>query len=217
PDATSSSLASTFFYLLRNDEAYGKLCEEIRCTFEHMEDIVPGKALSTCTYLRACLDEAMRMNPANGSALWREVICEGAVVDGRPVPAGVDVGVGIYSIHHQADYFPDPYKYYPERWIVNEGNPKETVKLAQSAWAPFSLGPRGCAGKAAAIMQLSIGLARVVFLYDMRTPADPNLAMIGQGVKGAKFPWSLETEFQVKGTFSNILHGPMIEFKKREV
>ena len=217
PDATSTSLASAFFYLARNAEAYRNLCEEVRSAFENVEDIVPGTALSSCTYLRACLDEAMRMNPVNGSALWREVMLGGATIDGRAVPAGVDVGVGIYSIHHQDDYYPEPYQYRPERWIVTEDNPQEVVDVARSAWAPFSIGPRGCVGKPTAILQLSIVLARVVFLYDMRTPADPSLARIGQGVKEEMFPRNLEREFQAKGTFSSILHGPMLEFKVREV
>ena len=60
----------------------------------------------------------MRMNPVNGGTLWREVIHGGATIDGRPMPAGVDVGAGIYSIHHQEDYYPEVYEYRPEKWIV---------------------------------------------------------------------------------------------------
>ena len=65
-------------------------------------------------------------------------------------------------------------------------------------------------------MQLSIRLATAIFLYDMRTPADPELARIGEGIKGEKLPWGLESGFQAKGIFSSVLHGPMVEFRKRE-
>jgi len=216
PDATSTSLASAFFYLARNSSAYERVCNEVRNAFQSSEDILPGPKLSMCVYLRACLDEAMRMNPVNGGALWREVLPGGAIIDGNSVPAGIDVGVGIYSIHHQKDYYPDPYIYRPERWIVSEDNSKDVVEIAHSAWAPYSIGPRGCVGKPAAILQLTISLARVVFELDMRTPADPDLIKVGQGVEGERFPRNLATEFQAKGTFSSILNGPMLEFKWRE-
>ncbi|KAH7344320.1 benzoate 4-monooxygenase cytochrome P450 [Pyrenochaeta sp. MPI-SDFR-AT-0127] len=216
PDATSTSLASAFFYLVRNPEGYSKVFAEVRSTFACDKDIVPGHKLSGCVYLRACLDEAMRMNPVNGGALWREVLCGGAIIDGHNIPAGVDVGVGIYSIHHQADYYPQPWQFRPERWIASDGNSAAAVARARSAWSPFSMGPRGCVGKTLAIMQLSISLAMVLFLYDMRTPADPALARVGGGVKGKRFPRNLESEYQAKGTFSSILRGPMIEFRKRE-
>jgi len=65
-------------------------------------------------------------------------------------------------------------------------------------------------------LQLTISLARVVFELDMRTPADPDLIKVGQGVEGERFPRNLATEFQAKGTFSSILNGPMLEFKWRE-
>ena len=155
------------------------------------------------------------MNPVNGGTLWREVLPGGAIIDGRSVPAGVDVGVGIYSIHHQPDYYPDPYAFRPERWLTSEDS-QHDVEVAQSAWAPFSMGARGCAGKPAAILQLTMSLARTLFLFDMRTPANAHLASVGQGKKGEVFPRNLETEFQAKGTFSSILHGPMLEFKWRE-
>ncbi|KUJ06177.1 cytochrome P450 [Mollisia scopiformis] len=215
PDATSTSLTAAFFYLARSPEAYRKVCDEVRTAFSSVHEILPGLTLSGCHYLRACLDEAMRMNPVNGGALWREVLPGGAIIDGRSVPAGVDVGVGIYSIHHQPDYYPDPYAFRPERWLTSE-NSQHDVEVAQSAWAPFSMGARGSAGKPAAILQLTMSLARALFLFDMRTPADAHLASVGQGKKGEVFPRNLETEFQAKGTFSSILHGPMLEFKLRE-
>jgi cytochrome P450 len=215
PNATSTSLTAAFFYLARILEAYRKVCDEVRTAFSSVHEILPGLTLSGCHYLRACLDEAIRMNPVNVGALWREVLPGGAITDGRSVPAGVDVGVGIYSIHHQPDYYPNPYAFRLERWLTSE-NSQHDVEVAQSAWAPFSMGARGCAGKPAAILQLTMSLARALFLFDIRTPADAYLASVGQGKKGEVFPRNLETEFQAKGTFSSILHGPMLEFKLRE-
>ncbi|KAE8440420.1 hypothetical protein EG329_008008 [Mollisiaceae sp. DMI_Dod_QoI] len=129
PDATSTSLTAAFFYLARSLEAYRKVCDEVRTAFSSVQNILPSLTLSGCHYLRACLDKAMRMNPVNGGALWREVLHGGAIIDGHSVLAGVDVGVGIYSIHHQLDYYPDPYVFRPERWLTSE-NSQHDIEVA---------------------------------------------------------------------------------------
>ena len=45
------------------------------------------------------------MNPVNGGALWREIEVKGTVIDGQALPAGIDVGVGIYSLQRQENIF----------------------------------------------------------------------------------------------------------------
>ncbi|KAB8262719.1 cytochrome P450 [Aspergillus pseudonomiae] len=217
PDATSTSLTAAFFYLARNKDAYNKVVAEVLSTFTDVEEIVGGPKLSSCQYLRACIDEALRMNPVNGGALWREVISGGATIDGHFIPAGTDVGVAIYSIHHQADYYPDPFTYRPERWIASPdtGIAPAAVDIARKAWCPFSIGPRGCVGKSLALTLLHISLARVLFLYEMQLPKDEQLARVGEGMPGLPFPRNLTGELQSKGTFSSIVHGPMLEFRRR--
>lgn len=60
-DTTAAALGGLFFYLSRevNAEAYRKLADEIRTTFSNAEEIHSGPKLSSCHYLRACIDEAM--------------------------------------------------------------------------------------------------------------------------------------------------------------
>ncbi|KAI8208912.1 FAD-linked oxidoreductase apf9 [Colletotrichum sp. SAR 10_86] len=65
-DTSSTTLAATLFYLSGNASAYARLCHEIRSTFDSVEDIRIGAKLSSCNYLRACIDEALRMSPPVG-------------------------------------------------------------------------------------------------------------------------------------------------------
>lgn len=147
-DTTSTAMAGTFFYLAHNVEVLKKLCEEIREAFEDVEDIVSGPKLSACSYLRACIDETMRMSPPVAGALPRQVLTGGLDIDGVHVPAGFDVGVPHYSIHHNPDYYPRPFDYIPERWLSDsEANPLHgKLGDAHAAFCPFSIGPRGCIG-----------------------------------------------------------------------
>jgi hypothetical protein len=157
----------------------------------------------------------MRMDLVNGGALWHEVQDGDITIDGHCFPAGTDVGVGVYSIHHHGTYYPDLFAFRPERWIVGLEFSESDVKLAYAACTPFPIRPRGCVGKWLAIVQLVMAMARVLVQYDFKTlDFDPNLAKMGEDVEGARYPRNLIGEFQTKGTFSSILRVPMLSFKK---
>lgn len=186
-DTTSTSLAATIFYLVRNPRALAKLQKEIRDTFSDVEEIVSGPKLNDLVYLKACVDEAMRLAPAVPGAMPREILAGGTVVDGQHLPGGTDIGTPCYTIHRHPEYYREPLSYIPERWV--EGamcqtadkiwvSAKEDVELARRAFCPFSIGPRGCIGKGMALMEMRLTLARMMFLFDMelvdRTGEDEN-------------------------------------------
>lgn len=60
-DTTATALCAFFFYISRqvNCEAYRKLSNEIRTAFSSAADIRSGPKLSSCLYLRACIDESL--------------------------------------------------------------------------------------------------------------------------------------------------------------
>jgi cytochrome P450 len=221
-DTTSTAMAATLFYLVRHPDALAKVTAEIRSKFDSLEDIHQGPLLNSCTYLRACIDEAMRLSPSVGGLLPREVLPGGMTIDGERVPAGTVVGTPHYAIHHNPAYYPDPFAYRPERWIVADekaaghgGVDEASVARAQSAFCPFSIGPRGCIGKGLAYVEMTITLARVMFLYDVRRAVgveDP-----GEGKKGAEWGREKASEFQLVDTFTSLKNGPMVEFRRREL
>jgi len=208
-------MAATLFYLVRNPSALAQVTAEIRKEFTTVEDIHQGPQLNSCTYLRACIDEAMRLSPSVGGLLPREVLPGGITIDGEYIPSGMVVGTPHYTIHHHAAYYPDPFAYIPERWFTSERVNEHDVAVAQSAFCPFSIGPRGCIGKGLAYIEMAITLARVLFLYDLRRAqgiVDP-----GEGKTGAEWGRHRSTEFQLVDTFTSLKEGPMVEFRKREI
>jgi len=213
-DTTSTSMAGTFFYLVHNPETLRIATEEVRSKFQSVEEIVAGPALNSCTYIRACIDEAMRLSPPVGGMLPRQALPGGLHVDGETIPEGIVVGTPHYTIHHNADYFPDPFAYKPSRWIPNSapGITEETVSLAQSAFCPFSVGPRGCIGKGLAYVELMSTIARTLWMFDLRlSPGE----RVGGGKVGAEWGRSRPGEFQLKDTFTSMKDGPMVQFRVR--
>lgn len=150
-----------------------------------------------------------------GGLLARELLTGGLILDGEPLPAGVDVGVAHYAIHHNEAYFPDPFSFKPERWIV--GSPtvcgpsvsEAAVSLAQSAFCAFGVGRTSCVGKTLAYTEMSIILARVIWLYGLRIQPD---FVAGEGHPRLGNGRSRKNEFQTWDGFFSTQDGPLVEF-----
>lgn len=213
-DTTSTALAGAFFYLVHNPATLDKLSREITSTFSDIEEVHSSPTLNSCTYLRAVIDEAMRMSPPVGGILPREVLPGGLEVDGLFIPQGVEIGTPHYALHHNPEYYPEPFTFKPERWIVGSSPTvtREAVDRTQSAFCPFSIGPRGCIGKGIAYVELMTSLARAVYLYEMRVAPGTTL---GEGNPDLEWGRQRKNEFQLRDSFTSMKDGPYVEFRKR--
>lgn len=207
-------MAGCFYYLSRNSEAYTKVCAEVRSIFSSAEEIRTSRKLTSCLYLRACLDESLRMSPPVGGALWRKVCKGGVTLSGQTIPQGYDVGVGIYAIQHNPIYYPDPFTYTPERWIVGWNTTTESVDLARSAFSAFSIGPVGCVGKNLAYLELMVTMARVLWTLDIRDMTDAELEAPMKKYL-SKYKDHSKSEYRLRDRFTSWKDGPMLSFRAR--
>ncbi|KAI1357545.1 cytochrome P450 [Xylaria arbuscula] len=213
--STSGAISAATFYLSRNPECYKRLSEEIRTAFASADDIHSGPVLSNCLYLRAVIDETLRIAPPVPGVLWREARADGPVIiDGHVVPPGTQVGVNTYAIHHNEEYFPDPFAFKPERWL-DSGMPDEQKKLMHGAFVPFSLGARGCAGKAMAYLESSLVLAKLLWHFDFR-PAQGELGELGGGIPGKTDGRGRKDEYQLYDQISGAHDGPCLILEPRK-
>ncbi|KAI1435761.1 cytochrome P450-like protein [Xylaria sp. CBS 124048] len=218
-DTTAITITVVTFYLLHNPAAYEKLVGEIRSRFSNVEEIRGGPALNSCHWLRACIEEGMRMSPPMPGMLPREVVAPGLRIGDNFFPEGVELAVTHYAMHHNEEYYPDSFAYKPERWISNayERETKEEserrLHLAQSAFCAFSIGSRGCVGKGLALKEVSIALARIIWMYDMRlAPGTENHGAGGAGMGRGRHR---AHEQQITDMFVSKVDGPIVQFRKR--
>lgn len=215
-DTSSSALSATFFYLAHNPDAYRKVATEVRTAFSSSSSIRSGPALNSCVYLRAAINEAMRLSPVVAQPLWREVESGGALIAGKRIPAGFNVGAGIYTLHHNSEAFPSPYTYDIVRWVVQVGKEaeeeKQRIKACQQSFAPFSTGPRQCIAKNFAMMELLLTIANVIWRMDFECEGS-----MGGGGEEMGLGRERKGEFQLKSYFTSHMEGPMIKFRKRSV
>jgi cytochrome P450 len=209
-ETTAVAMSGLFHYLARNPKIYSKLACEIHSTFSSAFEILPGERLQSCSYLSACIWEALRVCPPVPGIPWREVGEGGIVVDNEFIPAGYDVGTSIYLIQHNPAYFSAPYTFGPERWLKSSCS-EEQKSLADAAFNPFSIGPRRCAGQSMALLELKLMVARTLFTFDFRFARGTNKEASRGGSK-------LQThgeEFQLYAHVTSYCEVPQLVFKKR--
>ncbi|KAI0010008.1 cytochrome P450 [Xylariaceae sp. FL0662B] len=216
-DTTTTAMSALFFYLSRNPPVYRKLADEIRSTFGDDSEVRGGPKLASCRYLRACIDEALRMSPPVTGTLWRELYPDEQhrgpfIVDGHVIPPGTQVGVCTYSLHHNEEYFPEPFVFRPERWLTRD---EAVLSRMHSAFCPFSLGPRGCAGKPMAYLEASLVIAKTLWRFDFEA-ASGDIGAAGAGVPGKTDGRGRPEEFQLFDTFGSRHVGPNLIFRPRD-
>ncbi|KAH7066097.1 isotrichodermin C-15 hydroxylase [Paraphoma chrysanthemicola] len=213
-DPFSSVLAGAIFYLIHNPEALEKATEEVRMTFSSPSEIANNAQLNSCTYLYACIEETLRRTAPVPSHLPRVILPGGMTIDNDHLPAKTVVGVPMYAIHHNPDYFPSPFAFRPERWVESPTNPASSIALARKAFNPFSIGTRQCSGRVLAYMQLKLTLAHLLWRFDIREAEGERGR--GGGGKEMGVGREREDEFQMRDALGFGRDGPMVEVRARE-
>ena len=158
----------------------------------------------------------MRMSPPTSGFPWREVEQGGALVAGEYFPCGYDVGCCLYAVHHNEAYFPDSFRFMPERWIESDPTiSSEQRQLAAGALKPFSLGPRACAGRSLAILELSLTTEKILWALDFRRAKGPS-GCLGEGKPGAPVGSHRINEYQLISHITSSGKGPRLQFRQRK-
>ena len=209
-DGVTTAVGALFFYVLQNPRTLAILAQEIHNAFSSQEEI-KTPALNKLPYLHACIEESMRLSPPKPGSLPRLVLPGGTEIDGHYIPAGTTVGVSHYVIHRNADVFPEPNIFLPERWIVGNGFTAEQIKTAKQAFCPFSLGPMNCIGKNIAYLAMKLVVAHLLWKFDFRMAEN----RVGGGSKDLEEGRWDENEYQLYDWIMGFPNGPVVQLRLR--
>ena len=107
------------------------------------------------------LAEAMRLYPP--AWIIGRMALEAHEIAGNHIPVGSLVMLSQYVTHHDSRWYPDPFRFDPERWRAEE---KE--KRPRFSYFPFGGGPRLCIGEGFAWMEGAIVLATIGQKWQLR-------------------------------------------------
>ncbi|KAF2765375.1 cytochrome P450, partial [Teratosphaeria nubilosa] len=169
-DTTQISLTNTMFELAANPDKQHKLYDTLISHLpETSRPIASYTDLQHLPYLRACLDESLRVHPPVRFGLPRRTTGKGAMIAGHHIPGNVTVSSSVHTLHHDETLFRKPLTYLPERWLVDSAeSSEEERKNLKDYVLPFTLGPRACIGRNLAYMEMSICLAALVMKFEFQ-------------------------------------------------
>lgn len=165
-ETTTAAMTNTVFLLYTHPTVLSKLREELDPVFSAGE-LVSYDAVSNLPYLRACIEESLRVRPASSMGLPRVVPVGGRVIAGKYIPEGVTVSVPTYSLLRDRAVFEHPAEYIPERWLTKDTEKKQ---LMTKTHLPFSTGPRACIGRNIAYFEQTLVIATLVRFFDLEIP-----------------------------------------------
>lgn len=122
-DSTASTMQSFFYCILNHPSVYKNLTEEINKAQKagQLSEIVTYAEALKLDYFQACLKEAMRIRPAVGLGIYRNVPTEGIEIGGKFYPGGTQVAVNGWVLHRDKTVFGDDVEVYrPERWFERD-------------------------------------------------------------------------------------------------
>jgi len=158
-ETSSNTLSFILYHLALNSDVQDKLRTEIK---ETVESNAKRKSLyelaQNMEYLDCVIKESQRLCPA-APHVNREC-CEDYDLNGIHIPAGTEIMIPIYVLHHDPDAWQNPEKFDPERF---RGPAKDARHAFQ--FLPFGAGPRNCIGMRFALMEVKIALVRILMKY----------------------------------------------------
>lgn len=159
-ETSTNALSWTLMLLSQHPRAYRDLEDEVDAVLRGAPPTVED--LAKMPLLDAVLKESMRVLPP--VPLHPRIVAEHCEIGGHVFPAGSELWLCIFHMHHDQRIFPAPDTFLPRRW--------ETAKPSAFEYNPFSAGPRMCIGAAFATMEMKIVLAMLVqrFRMEMAEP-----------------------------------------------
>nr|ULR85584.1 cytochrome P450 [Spodoptera frugiperda] len=162
-ETVSSSMCFIMHELAVHPDVQDRLVQEIR---EH--DAKNGgkftfDSILNMKYMDMVVSEVLRLWPPN---VVLDRVCTKDYNMGKPNPAaekdfiirkGSPIMIPSYAFHHDAEFFPEPEKFDPERFSEENKH-----KINPMAYMPFGVGPRNCIGSRFALCELKVMLYQLL-------------------------------------------------------
>ncbi|XP_050591728.1 cytochrome P450 6a2-like [Bombus affinis] len=156
-ETSSTTISHALYELALNQHIQDKLRKEIREVCDKHQGVLTYEAIKEMKYLDKFFKEVLRMYPLIPFVM-REA-SENYTFKGTKVTIekGTKLWVPAYGIQRDANIYPEPEKFDPERF-----NDDAVAARHPMAYLPFGDGPRNCIGSRFAQYQSKVGIIAII-------------------------------------------------------
>ncbi|KAM5541771.1 hypothetical protein V8D89_004500 [Ganoderma adspersum] len=122
-------------------------------------------------YVNALVFEVLRWNPAVPLGLAHRGTRDD-VYRGYFIPQGTVVWANIWSMLHDPAVFPEPERFMPERYLNEDGTLRELERHEDPSIIGFGFGRRICPGMFFAMNSIFIGIATMLYVFNISKSKD---------------------------------------------
>ncbi|MEU8622497.1 cytochrome P450 [Streptomyces sp. NPDC048623] len=154
---SAMTLAWSLYLVAKNPHIEAQLHEEV-------DSVLDGRTarfedLENLPVVDRVLKETMRLYPS-GWNLSR-IVTRDTTLGGYELPEGSTVYYSPFVLHHDPELFPDPERFDPDRWLLDDST------RVRGSYIPFGFGARKCIGDHFAEVQMALALASIVRMWNL--------------------------------------------------
>ncbi|KAF2892434.1 hypothetical protein ILUMI_13740 [Ignelater luminosus] len=159
-ETSSTTMTFCLYELARDPELQEKVRDEINNVLKKHNNEITYESMTEMKYMTQVIEETLRKYPPL-TAITRNCVKNYKVPDTDvTIDKGTKVFIPILGLHHDPEYYPDPEKFDPERFSV-----ENKINRHPFTYIPFGEGPRICIGLRFGIMQTKVGLTVLLKNY----------------------------------------------------
>ncbi|MFE7528365.1 cytochrome P450 [Kitasatospora sp. NPDC057542] len=128
--------------------------------------------------LQSVVTETFRIRPS--AWMFSRVSVTETELAGHRVPAGADILISPYILHHRPDLFPDPEHFDPGRWDGDDRAPARAERA--NLLIPFGAGHRKCISRDFSVMNITLALVGILKSWRLTPATDRPVALRGRSI-----------------------------------
>ncbi|KAF2886646.1 hypothetical protein ILUMI_19527 [Ignelater luminosus] len=191
-ETTGSTISFALYELSLNPSVQNQLREEIQTVIKKHQNIT-YEAIQEMNYLDMTIKETLRKYPALPFLERRCTKLYKIPKTDAIIEKGVPIYISLLGLHFDSKYFPNPEKFDPKRFTVENKNTRPS-----SCYMPFGIGPRNCLGSQLSTLIAKVGLIRILAEFEVEV------------CKTTQIPLELDQ----KTFMLSPIHGNNLHFKK---
>jgi cytochrome P450 len=172
---TSTTFYAIINILAHNQSIQEKLHQEVlQLGKGSLQDPITLDDRANMPYCRAVLFEALRYVTILPVGVPHRTV-EDVEIAGFHIPKDTDIMTNLWTLHHDPDFWRDPFVFLPERFLDDDGQLVKADHPNRKNLLPFGAGLRVCLGESMALARLFIWTATFAQRFTV-IPASDNIA-----------------------------------------